>query len=134
MVHEVDRVRLAQKDGIDLFSIVYDATPKQAKQMPGADVMIAHMGCTIGVTQASYTLDEAARGTQMIIDATGRVLQEIIFLGHGGPTCTPSDAAYINEYTGAVGFVGASSLERMGVEESLIQLTQEFKQIPCPAA
>ncbi len=81
VLHEVDRVILAQKHGIDLFSIVYVATPKEAKQMAGADVMIAHMGCTIGVTQASYTLDEAARGTQMIIDATRRVLQEIIFLG-----------------------------------------------------
>ena len=29
-----------------------------------------------------------------------------------------------------VGFVGASSLERMAVEESLIELTRQFKAIP----
>ena len=30
----------------------------------------------------------------------------------------------------ADGFVGASSLERMGVEESLTNLTREFKKVP----
>jgi len=140
VLHEEDMVRLAQKDGIDLFTIVYVASPEEAQRMAeaGADAIIAHVGCTVGgstgVTEAFCTLDEAAKRTQTIIEAARSVRQGIIFLSHGGPICTPSDAAYINEHTDAVGFVGASSLERMGVEESLIQLTQKFKQIPCPAA
>ena len=36
--------------------------------------------------------------------------------------------------TNAVGFVGASSLERMGVEESLTNLTRKFKSLKAPAA
>jgi predicted TIM-barrel enzyme len=36
--------------------------------------------------------------------------------------------------TDAVGFVGASSLERMGVEASLTNLTKEFKRLKAPAA
>ncbi|HCR30065.1 MAG TPA: hypothetical protein DIV79_08620, partial [Opitutae bacterium] len=36
----------------------------------------------------------------------------------------------INQMTDAQGFVGASSLGRMGVEESLTNLTRTFKQIP----
>jgi predicted TIM-barrel enzyme len=35
--------------------------------------------------------------------------------------------------TQAQGFVGASSLERMGVEESLTSLTRRFKALECPA-
>ncbi|WP_332914660.1 phosphoenolpyruvate hydrolase family protein [Algoriphagus boritolerans] len=35
----------------------------------------------------------------------------------------------ILEKTNAHGFVGASSLERMGVEKSLTDLTKEFKKI-----
>jgi predicted TIM-barrel enzyme len=31
--------------------------------------------------------------------------------------------------TDCVGFVGASSLERLGVEAPLVELTQRFKQI-----
>ena len=51
-------------------------------------------------------------------------------LSHGGPILTPADAAYINERTDTVGFVGASSIERMAVEQSITDLTREFKAIP----
>ena len=101
----------------------------------GADVIIAHVGTTIGgsigVQGASVSLDEAAQWTQGLIDAgrrSGR--NDVLYLSHGGPILTPKDAAYINEKTDAVGFVGASSLERMAVEQSLVGLTQEFKGIP----
>jgi predicted TIM-barrel enzyme len=40
----------------------------------------------------------------------------------------------VNEHTDCVGFVGASSLERLGVEQSLVEITRRFKQIPVPAA
>jgi predicted TIM-barrel enzyme len=58
------------------------------------------------------------------------VRNDIIFLSHGGPIATPADAAYVNERTDCVGFVGASSLERLAVEDSLTKLTQQFKKIP----
>lgn len=131
---EFDCVALARK--MDLFSIVYVAKPEEAKAMAeaGADVIIAHVGCTvggsIGVVDAAVSLDDAAAQTQEIIDAGKSVRDDIIYLSHGGPILTPSDAAFINERTDAVGFVGASSLERMAVEQSLINLTQEFKSIP----
>jgi predicted TIM-barrel enzyme len=135
---EFEMVALARK--MDLFSIVYVATPAEAASMAkaGADAIIAHVGTTvggsIGVTQAVCTLEDAARRTQAIIDAAKRVRKDIVFLSHGGPICTPEDAAYINEHTDCVGFVGASSLERMGVEQSLVDITRRFKQIPVPAA
>lgn len=131
---EFDCVALARK--MDLFSIVYVAKPEEAKAMAeaGADVIIAHVGCTvggsIGVVDAAVSLDDAAAQTQAIIDAGKSVRDDIIYLSHGGPILSPSDAAFINERTDAVGFVGASSLERMAVEQSLINLTQEFKSIP----
>lgn len=138
--HEIDMVALAQKEGIAFFSIVYVATPEEARRMAeaGADVMIAHVGTTIGgsigVTGATCTIEEAATRTQAIIDAAKTVRNDLLFLSHGGPISTPNDAAYINEHTECVGFVGASSLERMGIEQSLKDLTRAFKQIPCPAA
>ena len=56
--------------------------------------------------------------------------KDVICLSHGGPISTPDDAAYINEHTDAVGFVGASSLERMAFEKPLTDLTQRFKRMP----
>jgi predicted TIM-barrel enzyme len=131
---EVEMIGIARK--MELFTIVYVAKPEEAVDMAkvGADAIIAHVGTTIGgsigVKGAACTLEEAARRTQEIIQAAQRVRKDIFFLSHGGPICTPEDAAYINTHTDAVGFVGASSLERLAVEDSLTDLTRRFKTIP----
>jgi predicted TIM-barrel enzyme len=131
---EFEMVAMARK--MDMFSIVYVAKPAEAKAMAeaGADVIIAHVGCTvggsIGVVDAAISLDDAAQQTQAIIDAAKSVRNDIIYLSHGGPILSPADAAFINERTDAVGFVGASSLERIAVEKALVAITQEFKSIP----
>jgi len=131
-------VALARR--MDLFTIVYVATPDEAKAMAeaGADAIIAHVGTTvggsIGVTGAVVSMDEAVKRTQSIISAANTVRNDIFFLSHGGPIATPEDAAYVNQHSDCVGFVGASSLERLGVEESLIAITRRFKEIPVPAA
>ena len=135
---EFEMIALAHK--MDLFTIVYVATPDEAKAMAqaGADAIIAHVGTTvggsIGVKGAVCTMDDAVRRTQAIINGAKKVRKDILFLSHGGPICTPEDAAYVNEHTDCVGFVGASSLERMGVEQSLIDLTKKFKRIPVQAS
>jgi predicted TIM-barrel enzyme len=134
---EVEMIRIARK--MDLFSIVYVAEPNEAAAMAeaGADVIIAHVGTTIGgsigVKGATCTLHDAVARTQRIINAAKKVRNDLIFLSHGGPISAPDDAAYINDHTDCHGFVGASSLERMGVEQSLIDITKRFKQIPMRA-
>lgn len=131
---EVEMIAIARK--MDLFTIVYVAKPEEAVAMAkaGADAIIAHVGTTvggsIGVKGAVCTIEDAAERTQEIIEAARRVRKDIFFLSHGGPIATPEDAAYINTHTDAVGFVGASSLERLAVEDSLTELTQRFKEIP----
>jgi predicted TIM-barrel enzyme len=130
---EVEMIRLASK--MDLFSIVYVATPEEARQMAdvGADAIIAHVGTTVGgsvgVVNASVTMDHAIETTQKIMDAGKAVNPDIFFLAHGGPVNTPDDVRIILEKTDVHGFVGASSLERMGVEESLTNLTRDFKSL-----
>lgn len=132
--HEVEMVGLASQ--MDLFSIVYVATPAEAEAMTraGADAVIAHVGTTIGgsigVTAAACSIEEAAKRTQEVCDAAKSVRGDVICLSHGGPILTPTDAAYINEHTDTVGFVGASSLERIAFEQALLNLTREFKTIP----
>src|SRR5437868_66849 len=134
---EFEMVALARK--MDLFTIVYVAAPEEARSMAeaGADAIIAHVGTTIGgaigVKNAVCSLDDAVERTQSIIDAARRVRKDIFFLSHGGPISAPQDAAYVNERTDCVGFVGASSLERIGVEQSLIDITRRFKRIPVKA-
>lgn len=130
---EVEMVRLASK--MDLFSIVYVATAEEAVQMAevGADAIISHVGTTvggsIGVTGASCTMEFAVERTQEIMDAAKKINPSIFFLAHGGPVNTPEDVREILDKTTVHGFVGASSLERMGVEQSLTDLTKKFKSL-----
>ena len=131
---EVEMVSIASK--MDLFSVVYVAKPEEATAMAkaGADAIIAHVGTTvggsIGVTGAVCSMEDAAARCQEIFEAGRGINKDIFLLSHGGPTNTPEDATRINQLTDAQGFVGASSLERMGVEESLTALTRKFKKIP----
>jgi predicted TIM-barrel enzyme len=133
---EVEMVRIANK--MDLFSIVYVAKPEEARLMAeaGADAIIAHVGTTvggsIGVIEATCTMDDAIAQTQKIIDAAREVNPDLFFLTHGGPINTPEDVRIVLDQTSAQGFVGASSLERMGVEESLTNLTRTFKSLTLP--
>lgn len=130
---EVEMIRLATM--MDLFSIVYVATPEEARQMAevGADAIIAHVGTTvggsIGVVDATCSMDEAIERTQLIGDAARNVNPDVFVLAHGGPVNTPSDVREVLSKSDIHGFVGASSLERMGVEQSLTELTRDFKRL-----
>ena len=130
---EYEMIGLASR--MDLFSIVYVGSPEEAVEMAknGADAIIAHVGTTvggsIGVTNAVVSWEDTIKRTQAIIDAAKTINKDIFFLCHGGPINTPEDAERVIKATDCVGFVGASSLERMSVEASLTNLTREFKAI-----
>lgn len=130
---EVEMVRLASE--MDLFSIVYVAKPEEAEAMAqaGADAIISHVGTTvggsIGVKDATVTMNDAIQITKEIIAAGKAINPELFFLAHGGPINTPDDVRIILDKTEAHGFVGASSLERMAVEQSLTELTRKFKAL-----
>lgn len=130
---EVEMITIANK--MDLFSAVYVAQADEARAMTeaGADVVIAHVGTTvggsIGVADANCSMNQAIVRVQSIAQAARAVRSDVIVLSHGGPILTPADAAFVNEQAGTVGFVGASSLERMAFEGALLELTREFKAI-----
>lgn len=130
---EVEMIRLASK--MDLFSIVYVAKPEEAKLMAkaGADAIISHVGTTVGgsvgVVDATCTMENAINLTNDIVKAGREINPDIFFLAHGGPINTPEDVRIILDNTKAHGFVGASSLERMAVEQSLTDITRKFKSL-----
>ena len=126
-------------DGHFRVTLVYVFNAEEARAMAeaGADVIIAHCATTVGGSigvGTAMSLDDAAQLVQTVIDAGREKKDDTLFLSHGGPIATPSDAAYINQHTDAVGFVGASSLERFATEASVEALTREFKAIPLDRA
>jgi len=131
---EVEMIGTAHELG--LFTVVYVFTPDEAKAMAavGADAVIAHMGLTVGGSNGmdsdgAFTLDAACARVQAIGEAALGENPHVIVLCHGGPIATPADAAHVLARTNAIGFVGASSMERLPVEVALTDTTAEFKNI-----
>jgi predicted TIM-barrel enzyme len=132
---EAQVLRLAKDLGY--FTIGYCFTPKEARMVAeaGVDIVACHAGLTSGGligAESVMTLDEAVRTTTALIDAAKEVRPELDFLPitHGGPMEDPQTAAYVLERTEAVGYLGASSIERTPVEPALIGVCRDFKAMP----
>jgi predicted TIM-barrel enzyme len=132
---EVDVLKLAHK--MDLFTIGYCFTPAEAEMVAksGVDVLACHVGLTSGGligAQSVMSLDESVRVTNDLIKAARRVRPEGDFFAitHGGPMENPQSTAYVLKRTEAVGYLGASSIERTPVEPAVINVCQEFKSMP----
>jgi predicted TIM-barrel enzyme len=129
---EVEMMKVVKK--MNLFSIAYAFNPDDARLMAqiGVDCVVAHAGTTGGGLAGSKTspLEEAQKWVQGILDAVKSVDKSIICLAHGGPFATPEDTRYLYEHTDAVGFVGASSIERIPIEKAIKEVVTQFKSIP----
>jgi predicted TIM-barrel enzyme len=131
---EVDMIRAART--MDVFTMAYVFFPEDARAMAkaGVDCMVPHAGGTsgglVGFDSIAVPLEDAAAGVQEIIEATRSVDPDIICLAHGGPIEGPEATRYLYEHSDAVGFVGASSIERIPVERAVIGIVEEFKSVP----
>ena len=129
---EFEMISLAHD--IDLFTMAYvfDSEAARATAEAKVDCIVAHVGGTagglVGLKAKSYP--EAAAVVQEIITAAKSINPHVICLAHGGPFATPKDTVYLYEHTDAVGFVGASSIERIPVERAVLQCVKEFKSVP----
>ncbi|OQO00811.1 Uncharacterized protein B0A48_13498 [Cryoendolithus antarcticus] len=130
---EVDMVKMARE--LDLLTTPYCFNAEEATAMAeaGADIIVAHMGLTtsgsIGA-KTGKTLGECVGLVQEIRDAAVKVRSDVIVLCHGGPIAAPEDAKFIlQRCKGVHGFYGASSMERLPVEEAITGITKTFKGI-----
>lgn len=128
---EVELIRKARQ--LELLTTPYAFNIEEARKMTeaGADIVVAHMGLTtsgsIGA-MSGKSLDDCVKLVQEIRDEAAKVNSEIIVLCHGGPIAKPEDAEYILKRTkGVHGFYGASSMERLPVEEAIMNVTKMFK-------
>ena len=130
---EVEMIRSASQ--MDMLTTPYVFNPEEATKMAeaGADVLVAHMGLTtsgaIGA-KSGKSLEDCVKAIQEVRDAAVKVREDIIVLCHGGPIAKPEDARFVLERCkGVHGFFGASSMERLPVEEAITGITKTFKGI-----
>jgi predicted TIM-barrel enzyme len=130
---EVDMI--AQAHALDLLTTPYVFNPEEARAMTnaGADIVVAHMGVTVGGSigaSSAKSLDTCVQLIDDIASAALRVRKDVIVLCHGGPIAMPDDAEYVLKHARIChGFYGASSMERLPTETALTDQTRRFKRI-----
>ncbi len=130
---EVDMI--AEAHQLDLLTTPYVFNPAEAEAMTraGADIIVAHMGVTVGGSigaTSAKSLDACVVEIDAIAEAAMRVRRDVIVLCHGGPIAQPEDAQYVlRRCAHCHGFYGASSMERLPVEAALTEQTRRFKSI-----
>ncbi|CAO2830498.1 unnamed protein product [Amaranthus hypochondriacus] len=130
---EIEMIGLAHKMGLLTTPYAFNEDEAAGMAKAGADIIVAHMGLTtsgsIGATTA-VSMDESVIRVQAIADAAHNIRPEIIVLCHGGPISGPKEAEFILKRTkGVHGFYGASSMERLPVEEAITSTVKQYKLI-----
>ncbi|KAL8047375.1 hypothetical protein ABFX02_08G237100 [Erythranthe guttata] len=130
---EVEMIAKAHKMGLLTTPYAFNQEEAIAMAEAGADIIVAHMGLTtsgsIGAKTA-VSIEQSVVLVQAIADAAHSINPDAIVLCHGGPISEPKEAEYVLKRTkGVHGFYGASSLERLPVEQAITTRVQQYKSI-----
>ncbi|KEZ76737.1 phosphoenolpyruvate hydrolase family protein [Salinisphaera hydrothermalis] len=127
---EVDMIRRAHAADLLTTPYVFSEDDARAMTEAGADIVVCHMGLTTGGTIGAETgvdLDGAVERVNRWGEAARAVRDDVIVLCHGGPIAQPEDAEFVlSRCPGCHGFYGASSMERLPVEQALTAQTRRF--------
>ncbi|CAL1360888.1 unnamed protein product [Linum trigynum] len=130
---EVQMIGKAHKMGLLTTPYAFNPNESTAMAKAGADIIVAHMGLTtsgsIGAKTA-ISLEQSVDRVQAIADAAHYINPAVIVLCHGGPVSGPKEAEFVLKRTNGVhGFYGASSMERLPVEQAITSTMRKYKSI-----
>ena len=141
---ETETLVLAKEMGFYTIAYAYDEEAAILAAQSDIDIIICHLGMTVGgstgsnlsgvqaLADASQTgrkapLDEAVDFVNDLIGKIRAINKTALCFAHGGPIATPEDTQYIYDRTESVGFLGASSAERIPIEGPLTEAVRQFK-------
>ncbi len=135
MGYDLEVEMIAAAHDLDMLTTpyVFSADDAVAMTEAGADIVVCHMGLTTGGSigaETALTLDDCVERIDTWTAAARSVRDDVIVLCHGGPIAMPDDAAFVLERCAGInGFYGASSMERLPVEQALKTQTEAFKAV-----
>jgi predicted TIM-barrel enzyme len=134
---EIELIRMCRAR--DVFTVAYAFSPDEARAMAeaGADIVGAHVGLTSGGwigASATLDLEAACTATQAMVEAARRGRDDVLVVAHGGPFEDPESVRRVFETTDVVGYLGASSIERLPVERAVAGVVEAFKALPLRSA
>lgn len=130
---EVEMIHKAHRLGLLTTPYAFNQDEAIAMAEAGANIIVAHMGLTMSGSigaKTSVTLEDSVVLVQAIADAAAGVNPNVIILCHGGPISGPREAEFVLKSTrGVHGFYGASSMERLPVEQAITDTVKQYKCI-----
>lgn len=129
---EIELLVKAAKHG--LMTIAYTRTQSEARRMveAGTQAICINFNLNRGVESASdpsISLSELAARTSAVARVAQSVDRNVICLLGGGPITKPDELLDICGETGVKGFIGGSSLDRVPLEMSVLEITAGFKTL-----
>jgi predicted TIM-barrel enzyme len=131
---EIKLIRMCRER--DIFSVAYVYDTEQATKMAeaGVDIVSPHVGYTTGGMVAAREdvapdLVIACERTEAMCQAARSVRSDIILISHGGPFKDPESVQYCFDHTSVHGYMGASSIERIPVENAITDIVQRFSAL-----
>ncbi len=129
---EVELIRMCRER--DIFTIAYVFDTEEARQMAeaGADVVAPHVYTTSGGmagVKTVMTLDEACKRTESMCQAAREIRPDVILVSHGGPFKDPESVQYSFDHTSVHGYLGASSVERIPIENAIMNVVKDYKNL-----
>ncbi|WP_259666670.1 phosphoenolpyruvate hydrolase family protein [Rhizobium bangladeshense] len=129
---EVELLVKARQRG--LMTIGYTRTQAEARRMVEAGVEAIGMNFNLnpaetGLSSSSIGLAELAARTRDIARTVHAIDRNVVCLLGGGPITKPEELMDVCRETGTQGFIGGSSLDRVPLEMSVLEMTSGFKTI-----
>ncbi len=129
---EVELIRMCRKK--DIFTVGYAFNEEQVRQMveAGVDVVCPHAGITAdkGIAYEGIpSVEAAAEKVKRLKEIAERENPEVFVACHGGPFTDPESVKKGMEIAGTNMFVGASTIERIPVENAIFDTVSEFEKI-----
>jgi predicted TIM-barrel enzyme len=118
----------------DIFTIAYAFDEDQTRKMvaAGTDIICPHVGVT-GDKSIQYktmlTVDQAAEKINRLYDVAVAENPDVIVACHGGPFVDPESVQRGFDLTRAQAFVGASTVERIPVENAIYEAVGRFSRL-----
>ncbi len=131
---ELETLALARDMGFFTLGYCYDEETAEQVAKLDLDILNTHSGLTTGGDVGSRfnekkTLQDVADFINRLHNAARKYNPNIWVLAHGGPIKEPADTEFIYRHTKAIGFTGASSMERLPIEKPLQKIVEDFKNI-----
>ncbi|MFW5970451.1 MAG: phosphoenolpyruvate hydrolase family protein, partial [Halofilum sp. (in: g-proteobacteria)] len=129
---EVRLMQVARSAGLQTLGYVRRQDEALMMAEAGVDVVCINYGWNAGGmagVPSRYTLDEAGEHARQVFAAVRRHNPRIQCTVEGGPITTPAEAQQVAEASGADGYIGGSTIDRIPLEAAVAETTSAYKSV-----